>query len=326
MLFSECLDLYQELSAKRSNIEDGVVQVQTMPKFGWARIGVKSDAVMLILPSDGLGRMANHELEYIRIHPNAEFKVRDELGERIERVAYVSTKGCDGWLVRSFFELIAMLFESGVDQTPESIRQLLDDLVSLFRALTQSPLKTLIGLWGELFLIYRSTSPDVLIAAWHSTPRDRFDFARAHERIEVKTTTGPRIHNFAHSQLVMSPKIRVTIASLVLNRSDSGSTCAELTQMILTRLTDVTHRRKFLEQVVSTMGEDWSKQDGEAFDIEQAALSLKFFDAGDVPKIEGLIPPEVSNVKYKVDLQSVRELRVVDLGSQDFLTLTVCDD
>ncbi len=326
MLLPECLDLYQELAAKRSDIKDDVVQVQTMPKIGWARIGVKSDAVMLILPSDGLGRMANHELEYIRIHPDAEFKVRDESGEHIERVAYVATKGCDAWLVRSFFELIAMLFESGVEQTPESIRQLLDDLVSLFRALTQSPLKTLVGLWGELFLIYRSKSPDALIAAWHTTPRDRFDFARAHERIEVKTTTGPRIHNFAHNQLILSPKIRVTIASLVLNRSDSGSTCAELTQMILTRLTDVTHRRKFLEQVVSTMGEDWSKQGGEAFDVDQAKLSLKFFDAESVPKIKGLIPPEVSNVKYKVDLQSVPELSVVDLESQDLLSLIVCDD
>lgn len=326
MLLAECLDLYQALCVKRTNLDDDVVQVQTMPKFGWARIGVKGNAVMLILPSDGLGRMADHELEYIRIHPNAEFKVRDESGERIERVAYVVTKGCDAWLVRSFFELIAMLFETGVEQTPESIRQLLDDLVSLFRALTQPPLKTLIGLWGELFLIYRSTSPYALITAWHTTPRDRFDFARAHERIEVKTTTGPRIHNFAHNQLVMSEKIRVTIASLVLNRSDNGSTCVELTQMILARLTDVAHRRKFLEQVVSTMGEDWSRQGGEAFDIEQAKLSLKFFDTESIPKIAGPIPLQVSNVKYKSDLQAVPELSVDDLGSKDLFTLTVCGE
>ena len=322
-LLTECLDKYDALCARIAGSQDDVVYVETMPRFPWARIGVRGDAVMLILPSDGLETMAVHELEHIHIHPHAEFNVRDAAGDRTERVTVVATKGRDGWLVEAFFELTAMLFETGVEQTPHSVRELIDDLVALFRALTQPALRSLIGLWGELFVIYRSTNPQELVAVWHSTPRDKFDFSRGHERIEVKTTTGPRIHNFSHTQLVVPSGIRVTVASLVLNQAEDGHTCADIAQLILAQLTDDAHRRKFIEQVIRTLGEDWKKQGGEAFDIEQAKLSLKFFDARDIPKVIDPIPTQVMAVKYQSDLQAVPELKISELTPNDILTLSI---
>jgi len=320
-LLPTLLKIYGDLCSGLPGVDDGAVSVEAVPGFPWARIGVTASNVMLLLPPEGLKVLAEHDLEHIGIKPILEFRVRDSSGERKERVALVEAKSRDAWLVESFLQLVAMLFESGVQPTPNSIQQLLDDLVALFRALTQPPLKSVIGLWGELFVVYRSSDPQELVGAWHVTPRDKFDFSKGRERIEVKTTTGPRIHNFAHAQLSMPEGLRVTIASVVVVPQEDGMTCGDLAEGILGRLTDAAHKRKFLEVVVRTLGEKWQSQDSERYDLEQAKLALKFFDSRVIPRVSDPIPPQVSGVKYQVDLQGVAEMTNAEVDSRDVLTL-----
>lgn len=319
-LFEACLAEYKNLSGRINTLAEGAVLVEKLPGFLWAHIGVTPNSVMLILPPEGAVNMAQHDLEHIRIIPLRGFDAQYESGIRAESVTIIETKSREAWLVNAFFELIGMLFETGVEQTPESIRKLLDDLVNLFRALAQPALKSLTGLWGELFVIYQSKSVLDLVAAWHSTPNDKFDFASGHERVEVKSTIGPRVHNFSHSQLVMPKGVRVTIASVILTPSTEGVTCSELTQRILSKLTHGPHRRKFVELVVRTLGEDWQRQSSESFDLDQAQLSLRFFDAVNVPKVLEPIPREVTAVKYRSDLQAVPELIFSNLDTRDVLT------
>jgi len=320
-LLARLLKIYSDLCLKFPDAKEGSVSVEVIPGFPWARIGVTANNVMLLLPPEGLEVLAEHDLEHISIKPLVEFRVRDGSGERKERVALVEAKSRDAWLVESFLQLVALLFESGVEPTPNSIQQLLDDLVALFRALTQPPLKSVIGLWGELFVIYRSSDPQRLVGAWHITPQDKFDFTGGHERIEAKTTTGPRIHSFAHAQLSIPEGTKATIASVVVVPQEDGMTCGDLAEGILGLLTDATHKRKFLEQVVRTLGEKWQHQDSERYDVEQAKLALKFFDSRIIPRVLDPIPPQVSGVKYQVDLQGVAEMTNADVETRDVLTL-----
>lgn len=320
-LLARLLKIYDDLCFKCPDANDGSVSVEVVPGFPWARIGVTANKVMLLLPPEGLKVLAEHDLEHISVKPLVEFRVRDGSGDRKERVALVEAKSRDAWLVQSFLQLVAMLFESGVQPTPISIQQLLDDLVALFRALTQPPLKSVIGLWGELFVIYRSSDPQRMVGAWHVTPQDKFDFTGGHERIEAKTTTGPRIHSFAHAQLSIPDGIKATIASLVVVPQDDGVTCGDLAEGILGRLTDAAHKRKFLEVVVRTLGEKWQSQESERYDLEQAKLALKFFDSRIIPRVLDPIPPQVSGVKYQVDLQGVAEMTNAEVDSRDVLTL-----
>ena len=320
-LLAALLKIYSDLCLNFPDAKDGSVSVEEIPGFPWARIGVTANNVMLLLPPEGLKVLAEHDLEHISIKPLVEFRVRDSSGERKERVALVEAKSRDAWLVQSFLQLVAMLFESGVQPTPNSIQQLLDDLVALFRALTQPQLKSVIGLWGELFVIYRSSDPQRLVGAWHVTPQDKFDFTEGHERIEAKTTTGPRIHSFAHAQLSIPEGIKMTIASVVVVHQEDGMTCGDLAEGILGRLTDAAHKRKFLEVVVRTLGEKWQNQDSERYDLEQAKLALKFFDSRIIPRVLDPIPPQVSAVKYQVDLQGVAEMTNAEIDSKDVLTL-----
>ena len=321
-LLVSLLNTYQEL-IKGLQPNDETLHVQPIPGFEWARLGVMQEAVLLLLPPDVSSRDPDHDLEHIRISPHQQFNIRESSGLRVESVAVIATKNRDGWLVNAFLELVAMLFDSGVTSDQESVRKLVQDLVSLFRALTQPNQKSTQGLWGELLLIQLASDTELAVASWHTTPNDRYDFAKGHERVEVKTTTGPRIHMFSHAQLVPVDGLRVTIASIILNPSGEGTSCADLVSSILPKLLSEPTRRTFVNQVVRTLGDNWNSQGGYRYDLEQASQSLRFFDVENVPRINQPIPLNVHGVKYQSDLQVATEMQRSDLDTRDVLSLAV---
>jgi hypothetical protein len=210
-----------------------------------------------------------------------------------------------------------------VSSDPDAVRKLIQDLVSLFRALTQSNQKSTQGLWGELFLIDQASDVELAVSSWHTTPNDRYDFAKGHERVEVKTTTGPRIHMFSHAQLVPVDGLRVSVASLVLNRTGDGQSCADLVVRVLPRLSSESSRRSFVDQVVRTLGEDWNTQGGYRYDPDQALQNLRFFNVENIPKIVEPIPTNVHGVKYQSDLQVVAEMEKSEFDQIDQLSLAL---
>jgi len=318
-LFSLVFDLYQKLLLGL-HADDDVLHVECIPGFEWARLGVAKQSVFLLLPPEDFVNGPDHDLEHIRVSPRKSFKIIDLAGPREETVAVIETKSRDGWLVETFLELICMLFDSGVNSDPNAVRRLIQDLVSLFRALTQPNRKPTQGLWGELFLIDQANDVELAVSSWHTTPNDRYDFARGHERIEVKTTTGPRIHMFSHAQLVPVAGLRVSVASLVLNRTGDGQSCADLVVRVLPRLSNESSRRSFVDQVVRTLGEGWNNQDSFRYDQDQARQSLRFFNVHSIPKIVEPIPANIHGVKYQSDLQVVVEMSKSEFDPRDKLS------
>jgi hypothetical protein len=300
--------------------EEEALRVEIIRPFPWARLGLKRDGIVLLLPEDRSSGAIEHELQHIRISSSSRFIVRDSDGEHEEAAAVVSTKSLDPWLVNSFLELLAMLLEAGTEGNPESVRKLIDNLVSLFRTLTQPAQKSVQGLWGELLLISQSSDVPSAVRAWHATPGDRYDFSIGHERVEVKTTTGPRVHTFSHTQLVPVEGVRITVASLILTPNSDGVSCSDLSNAILLDLDDVGLKQKFVNQVVRTLGSDWQNQSGARFRVDQAVEDLRFFDANSVPRITNPIPANVFAVKYQSDLQVAVSLSLGDLDENDLLT------
>lgn len=321
-LLSSVFDVYQKLVLDLDADED-VLHVECIPGFEWARLGVAKDSVFLLLPPEDHANGPDHDLEHIRVSPKKSYNIKELTGFRVETVAVIATKSRDGWLVETFLELISMLFDSGVSSDPDAVRKLIQDLVSLFRALTQSNLKSTQGLWGELFLIDQASDVELAVSSWHTTPNDRYDFAKGHERVEVKTTTGPRIHMFSHAQLVPVNGLRVSVASLVLNRTGDGQSCADLVVRVLPRLSSESSRRSFVDQVVRTLGEDWNTQGGYRYDPDQALQNLRFFNVENIPKIVEPIPANVHGVKYQSDLQVVAEMAKSEFDQIDQLSLAL---
>jgi hypothetical protein len=288
--------------------------------YEWARLGVGTDSIVLLLPATGAGALPKQDLEHITIHPNAHYRVFIGEEARSEDISVIATKGLDAWLVTTFLELTAMLLQASQSASPQSVQQFIRDLVSLFRALTQPSTRTLQGLWGELFLIHQSADVDLLARAWHATPKDRHDFVLGRERLEAKTTTGPRIHTFGHLQLAPVVGLRVTVASMVLLPSTDGTSCGELTALITQRIKDLELRDGFVKQVVRSVGDQWQGQAGVRFDLNHASNALRFFDIVEIPKITGAIPAEVSAVSYQSDVQMTIELAPSLLDPADRLT------
>lgn len=51
-----------------------------------------------------------------------------------------------------------------------------ENLISIFSAMTCPPRKKIQGLWTELLVIEQSYKPEVLIKAWHESPTAKYDF------------------------------------------------------------------------------------------------------------------------------------------------------
>ena len=172
-LQSELRAIYNSL-LENSELDSYCAQI--VPGFSWARIATKGTCVALITPYAEDMALYNIELEHIKVLFNLQVKIQSDTGSRVEHVSIIECKHSDPWLVDTFLELAAMVLMSIEVDTPISVNNFLRDLVNLFRALNQPSGKSVQGLWGELFLIHASKDPIKTLKAWHSHPRDKYDF------------------------------------------------------------------------------------------------------------------------------------------------------
>lgn len=182
--------------------------------------------------------------------------------------------------------------------------------ITLFKNLEKKSEKKVIGLWGELFVIYNSSNTDFLVKAWHSSKEDTFDFSEDNCRLEIKTTTlGEREHNFRLRQVSPISSVNLIIVSLMIEKVPIGLSLGNLIQEIDKSLTQDDLRLKFDELITSTLGESYKKSLEEAYDEDSAKELLNFYHVKDIPKIsEDTIPKEVKNVSFSVNLDNVNTI------------------
>jgi len=168
------------------------------------------------------------------------------------------------------------------------------------------PRKPIQGLWAELFIISRAANPSAMIRAWHSTPDDRYDFCEGTQRVEVKSATGGlRIHTFSLAQLRPPEGAMVIVASLFAERSAGGQNVFDLIRVIQSKISDHHLLARMDQTVAETLGEDWRRAEDLRFDRELAGGSLRFYETVDIPCINGDIPAQVTDVRFRSDLTSI---------------------
>jgi hypothetical protein len=204
----------------------------------------------------------------------------------------------------------------GSSPTPLDISRSIEHLVELFRALTQAPIKSVSGLWAELFVIRNANQPAELLRAWHTTPHEKFDFNAGGQRIEVKSTSqGMRLHHFSLEQLNPPADTRVLIASTFMEKTGAGTSLEELIEEIRSQLGGDAELEERLNRVVAlTLGISLQQGLTQRFDKELARQSLRVFDASVIPKLSNPLPDGISDVHFQSDLSrstplSKRELR-----------------
>ncbi len=309
MSFVEVLrGVYGELRELSGDLEGDDHAVGEIPGLDGVFLAVDRSTMALLLPIEPSHATVDQDLEHLTIRYGVEFELVSGKRSLRHPLVVVRTVSLEPWLTSTFLQLVGALLDVFVPDGEKTLAGFLDDLIELFRGFLRPTREGVMGCWGELFVISRSADVDLAVESWHSTPHDRFDFSRNHERIEVKTTTGPRVHQFSHEQLVEFPGRRVTIASVVLTSDSEGLSCADLVSRIKDRLRNPELIRSVLSQLVLSLGSEWTRQDSGRFNIDEAERSIRFIDVKAVPKLVCEVPPRVASVQYRSDLQDSDEV------------------
>lgn len=190
----------------------------------------------------------------------------------------------------------------------------IESLITIFSALTKTPIKEVQGLWAELLVIEQSLHPETLIQAWHDEPSTKYDFTMGRDKIEVKSTSSEeRIHRFSLDQLNPTPNSQLLIASVIVRDSakcSGGLSVRNLYDKICSRVTALNARLKLSSIMAKTIGNDYKKIDNVFFDYVGACDTLAYFDYNDVPRIrKSEVPEFVFDVKFHSNLSHLTDIK-----------------
>lgn len=247
-------------------------------------------------------------LERLAYEPPRLLEIIGEQQRTTKRFASLVCLSDDVSLVEAFWRIVSCTFECDTAQiTEDQLETRIDELIDLFRALERPGNTTVQGLWAELAVISWSRNPARALAAWHSNPNALHDFAAGADRLEVKSCgTGLREHELRLEQLSELPGGRTLLASVVLERNERGENVADLVQDILVRCQHVSeHRRKLESLVLRSLGSGWHEASDVRFDSARARSSLKLYQARAIPNFAHPIPPEIKQVRFRVDLSNI---------------------
>lgn len=245
-------------------------------------------------------------LEHLRMQQGVDCRITEPDGLTEDRRFTIIRCTDDDPDTREYFIRVGgtVLDAIGDEPSSDKVGGTLERLVELFRGLTTPPRKSVIGFWGELFVIAHSRDVPVLVRAWRAFPEERFDFALGLERLEVKTALGRvRRHHFSLEQLLPLSRVDVLIASVLIERSSTGPSVSELLESIRRAVADDAAALLHVDAVVAlTLGTAWRRAMDERFDAEVASSTLMLLEPGIIPKPTGALPPEVTEVRFISDV------------------------
>ena len=270
----------------------------------YARIGYENSDLVLILPGVKDQPSKPIRLSRLIIDYNVQCKVKEGSSETEENVTIVRLLSPTEYVQDLFIEIVAILIRPIPRFNQATVDDMIRGLIDLFRAMESPSDSTLLGLWGELFLIGNAHNPTTVGEAWHPSPQEKFDFSLGDVRVEVKTTAGPRRHHFSLEQVRPTPGLQMMVASLIVTESADGLNVVQMIPWVLEKIND----RKIADQIektaLKTIGSAQNDHSLAKFDKDSARLALRFYEASTVPQP---IQPNlgVSQVRFVSDLQLI---------------------
>jgi hypothetical protein len=306
---ADILRLFAALPLPPGDSPAGRFAAQPIPGKVTCSIGKDSAASpVLLIETEATGPRASAApivLEHLSVLHNVDCRMQDAgSGASTRRVSVIRCCGDDPVLHEYFLRAITPVIVSLPPRpTREEVVRAVNSLIELFRRASQTARKTVQGLWAELFVILGANDPSALLRCWHAEPEDRFDFAEDGLRLEVKSAAGRlRIHHFSHEQLRPPAGTLAMIASVLMERSAGGRTVNDLIDDIRQRVADPDLLMRLDAVVADTLGNEWRSAHEDRFDWHLAAESVRFLDARIIPSVAAAIPPQVSDIHYRVDL------------------------
>jgi hypothetical protein len=319
---SNASDLLQAILSLEAPRGDGEVYVTIRHhREEPSRFGKDKDGRIAVLiasdSSEDEGVQAPIELANILLRPSCMCTVTAGADTSVSRMTVVKCKSDDARYQECFLRVLS----GTLGPFPESrssleLRRLLSTVAELFRALEEPSQRSIQGLWCELFLIAYSHDIGTAIGAWHRTPQALHDFSRGDTRIEVKSSTGRRVHRFSATQIVAENGTTVLVASFLLQETGLGLTVADLWDRISERCEERPELLAFVNKVVTaTLGSAWRYADRIRFSPDSALAQLRVYSASSIPRFVEPFPEGIENVRYDCDMEVARPLSPSELRS-----------
>jgi Putative PD-(D/E)XK family member, (DUF4420) len=226
----------------------------------------------------------------------------------------------DAETVRYFLSVCDTIVQMGGDNpTRPQVASAVNRLAAIFQKMQKPPSRPLNGLFGELYILWRSGNAVRAVNAWRLDDTARFDFSDGDVRLDVKATTGRlRVHTFSYEQCNPPPGTIAVVASLHVEQAAGGMALRSIVDEIGARIAAQPDLLlKLHEVVVATLGTTLNEALALRFDIRLAQSSLKLFRLDDVPAIRGPLPLGISDVHFRSDLSALSPVTVQSLVDRD---------
>lgn len=314
-------ELFAEIEAPEESGKHSSFRVRSIPSATSHYVGRDASGFPCILLR-GSGHTVHAPIKLAAIE--ARFAVPclvafADAGERQETLTVVVCTSPDPQSQNYFFHVCETIIRIiGPNPTLVQIIDSVQRLIDLFRRLSEAASRSVTGLIGELYVIYRSTSAALTTRAWRNDDYDRFDFAIDDVRIEVKAS-GDRIRAHTLSAEQCQPPLGTTgiLVSLFIEGSGGGLSLLELVQAIESRLVGQEELiLKVQEVVAETLGDTLPTALAIRFDESLASSSLQFYDLSAIPAIRDGFPPEVTQVRFRSDLSHMPTVSLVELSQK----------
>ncbi|PJJ53770.1 putative PD-(D/E)XK family protein DUF4420 [Mumia flava] len=278
------------------------------------RIGRDSEgSIVLLTPPDPTPDPPTR-LRRISMDPRLRCVVETEGRDKVEGdFGVVRLRVGEDELTPAFLDVVLVLIRLiGTSPTDGSVSAAMRRFVQLFDPSTPAR-GSVLGLWGELFVMARAADGHKLLDYWHPYVDSRFDFAGDDFRLDVKATTRDvRLHEFALEQLLPLPSARVLVLSLMTTETNSGTSVRELVGELESDLANDASRQMTLHHLVAaTLGPDWTRSSERCFDVGQAIESAACLDVDSIPRIAAA-PPGVTAVRFRADCTEARRVCGLD--------------
>jgi Putative PD-(D/E)XK family member, (DUF4420) len=265
-------------------------------------------------------RQAPIRLEHLEV----EFEVRSRFTEESQSSEGTFTvlrcRSKDSEVIRYFFGIAEAVIQIlGIQPTKAAISEAVIQFSRIFQRLIAPPLRSVVGLFGELFLIRQARNPIKALASWRVQDSSRFDFTAGDLRLDVKATSGrSRVHTLTYDQCNSPAGTSAFLASLFVEMTPTGPSLQELVEKVEAVVSGRSELViKLYETVAATLGTNLRESMKVRFDDKLAASSLRFFDLRLVPAIRSALPSGVSDLNFRSDLSNSPEMSVVALIDRD---------
>lgn len=318
MLNEDLYERFMSISQDKSESNSFTVIpiLKTNHKLGVSKEGYPK---LFICTNDSYSTNPNTMLDILSVEYNLPCTFIDDFDSGIlHHYTVVTLRSTDRTLQDDFFDIVMMMIaKMPAIPTKREIAIEVENLISIFSAMSCPPRKKIQGLWAEMLVIEQSYKPEILTNAWHESPTAKFDFTMGQDKIEVKSTSREtRIHRFSLDQLNPSPHSRVVVASVIVRESASsegGLSVIDLYSKICIKVDSVDtqfHLKKIMSQIA---GSDMQHLNDLFFDYVEACDTLRFYDSKDIPRVnKDGVQSGVSDVGFDSDLSGV-----VDIQSPD---------